>query len=385
MRTALACALLTIAFAYWRIASPHAATSNTVLFDREIVRILNDHCVMCHAEGGPSFPLSTYEQTWLARAAIHREVLAHRMPPWAAVQGYGKFANANTLTLRETRFIVSWVEGLGPRNSGTVFLNVLDRRRARRDRSSNRLRGVAARRAGLDGRAAGRGDARAADDGIAACACSASWSISSSTRSARCARSNTAPSTAAHCMRPCSRSSKRVNGSRRGLRGTDIASCRKTSLFGYRPGRESSLTSTPRRTGRQLSSPECSDSISDQRPRAASRPTSCSKHPRSRRPARNASACTPKSSSRTTWRRWRSGRSSPPARSRSRSRFFTPTVGSEVLLFALHIPLEWPTPAILATPAALPAGSRLSVTAYTSNPSAVPAEQRLRVTVSTVE
>ena len=126
MRTALACSLLGIACAYSRIALPHAATSNTVLFDREIVRILNDHCVMCHAEGGPSFPLSTYEQTWLARAAIHREVLEHRMPPWAAVPGYGKFANANTLTLREMRFIVSWVEGLGPRNAGTVFLNVLD-------------------------------------------------------------------------------------------------------------------------------------------------------------------------------------------------------------------------------------------------------------------
>ena len=46
---------------------PHAATTNTVLFDREIVRILNEHCVMCHAEGGPSFSLATYEETWLQR------------------------------------------------------------------------------------------------------------------------------------------------------------------------------------------------------------------------------------------------------------------------------------------------------------------------------
>jgi hypothetical protein len=47
------------------------------------------------------------------------------MPPWAAVQGYGQFANDNSLTLRETQFIVSWVEGLGPRNAGTVFTNVV--------------------------------------------------------------------------------------------------------------------------------------------------------------------------------------------------------------------------------------------------------------------
>jgi hypothetical protein len=47
------------------------------------------------------------------------------MPPWAAVQGYGEFVNDNSLTLRETQFIVSWVEGLGPRNAGTVFTNVV--------------------------------------------------------------------------------------------------------------------------------------------------------------------------------------------------------------------------------------------------------------------
>jgi hypothetical protein len=45
------------------------------------------------------------------------------MPPWAAVSGYGQFANENSLTLRETQFIISWVEGLGPRNAGTVFTN----------------------------------------------------------------------------------------------------------------------------------------------------------------------------------------------------------------------------------------------------------------------
>ena len=46
------------------------------------------------------------------------------MPPWAAVPGYGTFANANSLTLRESQFVTSWVEGLGPRNAGKVFLNV---------------------------------------------------------------------------------------------------------------------------------------------------------------------------------------------------------------------------------------------------------------------
>jgi hypothetical protein len=101
----------------------HETLTTTVLFDREIVRILDKHCVMCHVENGPSFPLATYEQAWLQGRKIRASTIARHMPPWAAFPGYGQFANDNSLTLRETQFIVSWVEGLGPRNSGTVFTN----------------------------------------------------------------------------------------------------------------------------------------------------------------------------------------------------------------------------------------------------------------------
>ena len=108
------------------VSLSHETLTTTVLFDREIVRILDKHCVMCHTENGPSFPLETYEQTWLAGRKLRAGVIARHMPPWAAVPGYGQFVNENSLTLRETQFMVSWVEGLGPRNSGTVFTNVAD-------------------------------------------------------------------------------------------------------------------------------------------------------------------------------------------------------------------------------------------------------------------
>jgi hypothetical protein len=104
----------------------HETLTTTVLFDREIVGILNRHCVMCHVEGGPSFPLATYEQTWVQGRKIRADVIARHMPPWAAFPGYGRFVNENTVTLRESQFIVSWVEGLGPRNAGTVFTNTAD-------------------------------------------------------------------------------------------------------------------------------------------------------------------------------------------------------------------------------------------------------------------
>jgi len=104
-------------------AVSHETLTTTVLFDREIVRILDKHCVMCHVENGPAFPLATYEQTWLQKRPIRAAVIARHMPPWAAVSGYGQFVNENSLTLRETQFVISWVEGLGPRNAGTVFTN----------------------------------------------------------------------------------------------------------------------------------------------------------------------------------------------------------------------------------------------------------------------
>jgi hypothetical protein len=116
------------AMVFWiawpRLARSHGSITTTVLFDREIVRILSNHCVMCHSDQSISFPLSTYEQTWVRGRDIRAQVLRRHMPPWSAVAGYGEFANDNNLTMRETQFLVSWVEGLGPRNAGTVFLNV---------------------------------------------------------------------------------------------------------------------------------------------------------------------------------------------------------------------------------------------------------------------
>ena len=113
-------------------AFSHETLTTTVLFDREIVRILDKHCVMCHFEKGPAFPLETYDQTWLHARKIRSEAIARHMPPWSAFPGYGEFANDNGLTLRETQFLVSWVEGSGPRNSGTVFTNVADPNAPRR-------------------------------------------------------------------------------------------------------------------------------------------------------------------------------------------------------------------------------------------------------------
>ena len=120
------CVSVSLCVCVSNVTLSHETLTTTVLFDREIVRIVNQHCVMCHTESGPSFPLETYEQTWLQGRKIRADVIARHMPPWPAVPGYGQFANDNSLTLREMQFMISWVEGLGPRNSGAVFTNVVD-------------------------------------------------------------------------------------------------------------------------------------------------------------------------------------------------------------------------------------------------------------------
>src|SRR5689334_12086684 len=92
-------AILTVTLVAFRArpAFSHETLTTTVLFDREIVQILNRRCVMCHFEKGPSFPLETYEQTWLRGRQIRASVIARHMPPWNAVSGYGQFANDNSL------------------------------------------------------------------------------------------------------------------------------------------------------------------------------------------------------------------------------------------------------------------------------------------------
>jgi Cu/Ag efflux protein CusF len=92
-----------------------------VQFDREIVRILDDHCVMCHVDEGLAFPLITYEQTYAWRWQIRQDALDRHMAPWAAARGMGDFANDNSLTQPEIDFLASWAESFGPRNNGEVY------------------------------------------------------------------------------------------------------------------------------------------------------------------------------------------------------------------------------------------------------------------------
>lgn len=101
-----------------RDAYPHNPITTTVIFNREIVRIFEQKCLVCHVKHAMAMPLTTYEEARPWAIAIKEEILRRNMPPWPAVSGYGQFANDVSLTTREIEFLISWVDGGAPKGTG---------------------------------------------------------------------------------------------------------------------------------------------------------------------------------------------------------------------------------------------------------------------------
>ncbi len=95
-------------------AFAHDPFSTKITWSREVCRIVYVHCTSCHREGGTSFPLTTHGLARPWAAAMKKEVLERRMPPWGAVRGFGDFRNDNSLTQTEMDIIAEWAEGGAP-------------------------------------------------------------------------------------------------------------------------------------------------------------------------------------------------------------------------------------------------------------------------------
>jgi hypothetical protein len=98
-----------------RPTTAHEPITTKIMFNKEVVRILQKNCLECHKPGGIApWSLVTYEEARPWAKAIKEELLTKRMPPWPAVRGFGDFQNAPALTQREIDLIVNWVEGGAP-------------------------------------------------------------------------------------------------------------------------------------------------------------------------------------------------------------------------------------------------------------------------------
>ena len=94
--------------------SAHDVFSTKITWSREISRLVYKRCASCHRDGGSSFSLTTFEQARPWAKAIKEEVLERRMPPFAAVKGFGDIRDDQALTQDEIHLISDWVEGGSP-------------------------------------------------------------------------------------------------------------------------------------------------------------------------------------------------------------------------------------------------------------------------------
>jgi hypothetical protein len=96
--------------------SSHEPVTTKVRFNKEIVRIFQDHCLACHQPGiNTKVFLHNYASARPWARAIKEEVLERRMPPSQAVKGFGQFENDYGLTQHEVDQIVAWVDGGTPK------------------------------------------------------------------------------------------------------------------------------------------------------------------------------------------------------------------------------------------------------------------------------
>ncbi len=103
------------------VESRHVPITTKIVFNREIAQIFQKKCFQCHTDGNVSMPLTTYKETRPWAVAIKEEILERKMPPWSAAGGYGHFANDMSLTAREISLILSWADGGAP--SGVLLVD----------------------------------------------------------------------------------------------------------------------------------------------------------------------------------------------------------------------------------------------------------------------
>jgi hypothetical protein len=91
----------------------HERITTDVTYDREVVRILRDHCASCHGPG-TKVPLMSYAEARPWAKAIRDEVEGGRMPPWSAARGVGDLDEREALAPRAVEILVAWAEGGAP-------------------------------------------------------------------------------------------------------------------------------------------------------------------------------------------------------------------------------------------------------------------------------
>ena len=100
----------------------HDPITTQITWNRDISRIVYARCGSCHHEGADAFSLMTYKDARPWAKAMKEEVLERRMPPYAAIKGFGDIRNDEALTQEEIHIIADWVEGGSPEGDDPKLL-----------------------------------------------------------------------------------------------------------------------------------------------------------------------------------------------------------------------------------------------------------------------
>src|SRR5579871_1678376 len=97
-----------------------AGAQNSVTFSKDVARIFQAHCQVCH-RAGQIAPMSllTYEETRPWARSIRQNVLAREMPPWFIDKNIGvqHFSNDVSLSDQEIATVVKWVDAGAPQGN----------------------------------------------------------------------------------------------------------------------------------------------------------------------------------------------------------------------------------------------------------------------------
>jgi mono/diheme cytochrome c family protein len=114
--TGLLLLLCFTAAAQTRVApSRSRSAAPQVTFNNHIVRILQQNCQTCHRPGAIApFPLIRYQDAREQARSIKTATQSRRMPPWKPVAGFGEFQDERRLSPRDIDLIARWVDSGAP-------------------------------------------------------------------------------------------------------------------------------------------------------------------------------------------------------------------------------------------------------------------------------
>lgn len=94
------------------VSRGHTPIASRYTYNEHLFPIFRDRCGACHVNGGIApMSLVTYKEAFPWAQSIREEVLALRMPPWRAEDGFGDFRNGHALAAREMDMILEWSSG----------------------------------------------------------------------------------------------------------------------------------------------------------------------------------------------------------------------------------------------------------------------------------